>query len=473
MIFIGIIAIHSPMFMKTVFSICVMLFLFGAIPCHAQTGKSYLDSLLKCAAVNYPLIKAKRLRTQSLEYAVKYKQNDIIPSLSASYQLDYATDNNITGMVYPQYILPLSGPLSKANGNSYGGVPGTAAALDLLWEPITFGQRNAAIGLAKGNLQYAQRDETLTLFNQQVAVVNAWLNYLLLADLIKVYQSNVDRYAFSLKQAQTLVTSGLRPGTDSSSFNSQYNIAQMQLIGFERQRDSVRIALEELVGGKLPPGMAADSTVFKRLPEVAFSADTVSAGHPEVLLQKAEIDVNELSLKSMKKSIMPRLTLWSTGYGRGSGITADGSINSGDGWHFERYNYGFGAQIAFPVLDVFRLKPAWKQQELVTEASREQLQLTQLHLNSAVLMAQSALQKSTRSARLAPQQLQSATYSYNAIASRYESGLVNYYDVIQAQQLMFQAQATVKISNYTAWKALLRLSAYNGNLNLFLNQYGK
>jgi outer membrane protein len=461
------------MFFRIVFSINLVFILLCPAISRAQTGKSYLDSLLKSTAENYPLIKAKRLQTQALGYAVKYQQNGIIPSLNASYQVDYATDNNITGMIYPQYIMPLSGPLSKANENNYSGVPGSAAALDLLWEPITFGQRNAAIDLAKGNLLYGKADESLTLFNQQVAVINAWLNCLLLADLIKVYQSNIDRYAFSLKQAQTLVASGLRPGTDSSSFNSQYHIAQMQLIAFERQHDSVGIALKELVGGKLPEGVVVDSALYKTLPELTLAADTVSADHPEIQLRKAGVASNELSLKLMKKSIMPNLTLWSTGYGRGAGITADGSVNSGQGWQFQRYNYGFGAQISFPILGAFRQKPAWKQQELVTEASRQQLQLTELHLNAQKEMAQLSLQKTIQSARLAPQQLSSATYSYNAIESRYQSGLVNYYDVIQAQQLLFQAQEIVKISNYNAWKALLVLSAYNGNLNLFLNQYGK
>ncbi len=463
----------APMFLKIALNASLIFILVWATPSYAQSDKGYLDSLLKTAADNYPLIKAKRLQTQALQYAVKYQQNTIIPSLNASYQVNYATDNNITGMIYPQYIMPLSGPLSKVNGNNYSGVPASAAALNLLWQPITFGQRNAAVNLAKGNLQYGKADENLTLFNQQVAVINAWLNCVLLADLIKVYQSNIGRYAFSLKQAQTLVASGLRPGTDSASFNAQYNLAQMQLLAFERQQDSARIALKELVGGKLPGSMIVDSALYKTLPELTIAADTASADHPEIQLQKASVTANELSLKSMKKSIMPNLTLWSTGYGRGSGIEPDGSFNSGQGWEFQRYNYGIGAQIAFPILEVFRQKPLWKQQELVTDASRQQLLLIQLRLNSEVETAQSALQKAIQSARLAPQQLYSAAYSYNAILSRYESGLVNYYDVIQAQQLLFQAQATVKIANYAAWEALLSLSAYNGNLNLFLNQYGK
>jgi outer membrane protein TolC len=192
-----------------------------------------------------------------------------------------------------------------------------------------------------------------------------------------------------------------------------------------------------------------------------------------VQLGQANLNANELALKSLKRSILPKLTLWSTGYGRGSGIGADGSVNSGDGWRFQRYNYGVGAQIAFPILEVFRQKPLWKQQELITASSREQLLQTELHLNTQKEIAASNFKRALQSAQLAPQQLHSAEYTYKGIQSRYKSGLINYYDVIQAQQLLFQSAATVSIAYYSAWRALLNEAAYSGNLNLFLNQYGK
>jgi outer membrane protein len=458
------------MFLKIAFSASLITLLLLPGISQGQQGKAYLDTLLQTAITNYPLVKAKKLQTEALQYGVKYKQNGIIPSLNAAYQVDYATYNNITGMAFPQYIVPISGPPSK--GNDYSGVPGSAAALNLLWEPVTFGQRSAEVELAKGRLRFGKADEELTTFQQQVYVVNAWLNYLLLSDLIKVYQSNIERSVFNLKQAQTLVVSGLRPGTDSSSFNSEYTRSQMQLIGFERQRDSSLVALKEMVGGKLPAGMVTDSSIFQSLP-VLLLGDTTTSDHPEVMLQKANVTANELALRSLKKSILPKLTLWSTGYGRGSGVAADGTVNSGDGWRFQRYNYGVGAQIAFPILEVFRQKPLWKQQQLVTESSRQQLMQTELHLNAEREVADIALEKAIRSAKLAPQQYHSAMYSFKAIQSRYQSGLINYYDVIQSQQLLFQAQATVKVANYSAWKALLSKAAYAGNLNIFLNQYGK
>jgi outer membrane protein TolC len=122
---------------------------------------------------------------------------------------------------------------------------------------------------------------------------------------------------------------------------------------------------------------------------------------------------------------------------------------------------------------MFRQKPLWREQELVTASSKEQLNQTALHLNSQKEIADSALLKNVQSASLAPKQFSSAFFSYQAIRARYQSGLINYYDVIQAQQLLFQSEASVKIAYYAAWKSLLSKSAYYGNLNLFLNQYGK
>ncbi|GAC1300640.1 MAG: hypothetical protein NVSMB24_01670 [Mucilaginibacter sp.] len=450
---------------------CVLVFFLAAWEqVSAQSGRVYLYSLLKTASVNYPLIKAKRLQTQALQSAVKYKENGIIPTMTASYQADYATFNNITGMIYPRYITPISGPPSTSN--IYNGVFGSAAALDLLWEPITFGQRSADIDLAKGRVQSGKADEDLTVFRQEVYVVNAWLNYLLFNDLIKVYQSDIERSAFNLKQAQTLVISGLRPGTDSSSFSAENVKDRIQLIAFEKRRDSTLIALKELVGGHLPLGITSDTSLYKRLPAIMIT-DTGTVEHPEIRLAKTDITNNELALSSLKKSIMPKLTLWSTGYGRGSGVVADGSINSTDGLGFQRYNYAVGAQISFSILEFTRQKPLWRQQELLTESSKAQLEQTELRLNSQQEIANSALLKNIQAAALAPGQYRSALFSYLAIRARYQSGLINYYDVIQAQQLLFQSEAAVKIANYNAWKSLLSKAAYAGDLNLFLNQYGK
>ncbi|MBS1527940.1 MAG: TolC family protein [Bacteroidetes bacterium] len=452
--------------------LCLLTILISLVFGHngyGQNKRIYLDSLLKTAIRNYPLIKAKHLQSEALQEAIKAKRNTVIPSLAASYQADYATYNNITGMVYPEYIIPITGPPSQAN--NYSGTPGTAAALNLSWDPVTFGRRHADIELAKGNLQYGQADENLTIFQQQINVINAWLNYSLLDDLAKVYKQNINRTVFNLKQSQSLVSSGMRPGTDSASFSAELASARIQLIAYERQRDSSLQSLTALTGGVLPSGFASDTSLFSSTPGAGAMPDTSITEHPEVKLQQASVTANELLLNSIKKDIMPKLTIWSAGYGRGSGVAANGSVNANDGWQFERYNYGIGAQLSFPILEIFRQKPLWRQQRLNTDASREQLEQTKLDIQTQARIADNNYKKALEAAKIAPQQFTSANFSYQAILSRYQSGLVNYYDVIQAQQSLFQSQANVAVAYYNAWKSLLNKAAYAGNINLFLTAY--
>jgi outer membrane protein len=64
----------------------------------------------------------------------------------------------------------------------------------------------------------------------------------------------------------------------------------------------------------------------------------------------------------------------------------------------------------------------------------------------------------------------SADFSYRAMLSRYQSGLVNYADLIQTQYLLVKAESETKTAYINAWKALLLKAAVKGDLNLFLNQ---
>ena len=69
---------------------------------------SSLKELLQLAEANYPLLKSRKFEVQAAKKDVEASKASIIPSLDASYQLNYATYNNITGMAYPQFLVPNS-----------------------------------------------------------------------------------------------------------------------------------------------------------------------------------------------------------------------------------------------------------------------------------------------------------------------------------------------------------------------------
>ena len=117
---------------------------------------SSLTALLAQAEKNYPLLKAKKLETAASQKNIDIAQSGLIPTLDAAYQLNIATYNNITGMAYPQYLVPISGPPSADNA---GAVPGSAVSLLFNWQPLTFGKRQSAVDVSKATVQYAMADE--------------------------------------------------------------------------------------------------------------------------------------------------------------------------------------------------------------------------------------------------------------------------------------------------------------------------
>src|SRR5215467_7726415 len=97
----------------TVTKCCLILFVcwLYAQPTFSQGGPiPTLRELLESAEKNYPLLKSKLMEVEAAKKGIETIKKTIVPSLDASYQVDYATYNNITGMFYPQYILPMTGP---------------------------------------------------------------------------------------------------------------------------------------------------------------------------------------------------------------------------------------------------------------------------------------------------------------------------------------------------------------------------
>jgi len=56
------------------------------------------------------------------------------------------------------------------------------------------------------------------------------------------------------------------------------------------------------------------------------------------------------------------------------------------------------------------------------------------------------------------------------LTTRYNSGLTNYADLIQAQYSLVKAETELKQSYLEAWKALLYKAAVQGDIAIFLNQ---
>lgn len=111
-----------------------------------------------------------------------------------------------------------------------------------------------------------------------------------------------------------------------------------------------------------------------------------------------------------------------------------------------------------------------EQQEFNIQSNKENLTQTQLEINKQTKIAESTLLSAIAIANEMPEQLKAAQQSFDALQSRYQAGLIDLSDLLQAQYNLSRAETDVKKSQLEVWKALLYKSAITGDLNIFLNE---
>lgn len=426
-----------------------------------------LRELLEKAKTNYPLLKAKRFESDAKQDQVRYSKSMAIPSLDAGYQINYATYNNITGMATTQFFVPISGPPSSTNSSQ--GVFGSVGGLLLNWDLFTFGQRSSAIETSKASLAYQKADEQNEIFQHSIRTANTYLDVLTTLEVVKVYQRNLARSESNLRIVRSLARSGLRPGVDTALFQAEVAKARIDLLNFDKLLQAQQLQLSELLGDAGATTVAVDSSYAAQLPGYPDTT-THTTPHPLISLSSSRIQIAEQEGSVFRHSLYPKISLWGTAYGRGSGIRYDGYVHQEDGLSFSRYNYGAGLMLSVPLLQFTRAQYQIHSQDALVQASRERLNATKLQLIKQQQLADVTFINARKIAQETPAFLEASRYAYNGSLSRFNSGLLTYTELIQAQYALVQSEADLKKAYVEVWKALLYVAAVNGDLNLFINQ---
>ncbi len=368
-------------------------------------------------------------------------------------------------MVYPQFVMPISGPPSATN--NFGGVFGSATSLLLNWQPVTFGQREAQVAYSQAGVVQANADMTNEILQHKIKTANAYLDILTTKELVKIYAENINRSTALFTNTKTLVDAGIKPGVDTVLFSAEIAKAKLEWLTGRKNHEQSIILLQQLLATE-DRMIIDDSSYFKKLPANYTIIDTTQ--HPLLSLFESAIELDKAKKISIAKTTMPSLGVWGTTYARGSGVQTDGSTKTLDGLGLQRINYGLGVQISMPLLQSAKIKPQLAQQDLQIKADKEKLNEVNSLLNSQQQSAENMLKYTLSSIKENNTLISSAEYAYTTILSRYNAGLANYADVVQAQYNLVKAQTDNKLTYMAVWKALLYKAAATGNLNLFLNQ---
>ena len=178
-------------------SLALLLCVASTPKAAAQTKKARkraftLAGAMEFAEKNYPAVRAALERVNAARAGVSLARTNYLPRADMLWQTNRATDNNITGLLLPQSVVPpISGPVSASPSDESGW--GSAAGLLVSWEAVDFGLRHAQVEQAQSAQRLAMAEESVTQLDVEVAAAQAFLNLAAAKEAVKAAEANVHR----------------------------------------------------------------------------------------------------------------------------------------------------------------------------------------------------------------------------------------------------------------------------------------
>lgn len=432
--------------------------------------KINLQTALDSAIARYPLIRAALAEKKSVNEQVKVSHTAYLPSLQLQEQLTYGTANSLVGQFYPNEgtAIPISGGVNPTQNWSAASAQFTTAVLS---GPIfAFGKINANIKEKEAKLKVADAEYQNEIFQHKIKVTEAYLYLLVYQKLRTVQAQNLKRASDINRLIKASVSSGLKPGVDSSYSAAELSKARINYLASMRDEKTWQIKFGEFIG--MPDAyFIADSMAFNSSLPVANITQSTTDNNPLITIYKSRIESDLFSAKTIKRSYLPTLKYLVTGAARGSGISNAGiySSNFSDGVQFSRYNYMVGAYFLWNVMDIFRVTHDYKSHMYEVQKDNALLDEARLNLNSQLENANVQLSLAIEQAKEAPIQLSAASTGFNQSKARYESGLGTLLELSQNLYVLARAEADYSITYNNTWRSLLSIAASTGDMNLFLN----
>ena len=463
---------HPKYSRTTIFAI---LFLWLCKATLAQTAPAEqakrvftLEQAVDFALKNYPAVRASLERIRAAEAGVGLARTNYLPRADVLWQVNRATDNNITGMLLPQSIIPpITGPvpLSPSNQSAWG----SAAGLLFSWEPLDFGYRGAKVDAARSTLSRASAEASLTRLDVSIATINAYMTLLAAEQTVRAAEADVARRQEFTKSVHVLVDNQLRPGADASRADADFARARVNLARAQQQEAISRAFLADILG-------IADSRVeiqesgglLGGMPGSSPEASPVSA-NPAAKVQQARVDESRAQVHILDRSYYPKLYFQSLVAGRGSGVDPSGKFVGGtEGLAPDRSNWATGVMVTFPVFDIFSIRSKKAIESANERAEEARYDQTLQDLTGQLRKAQASLEGARKVAENTPLELEAAHSTETQVRARYQAGLATLVDVSDAESLLVQAEIDDALARLAVWQNLASVAAAQGDLSPFL-----
>ncbi|MBF0543654.1 MAG: TolC family protein [Candidatus Riflebacteria bacterium] len=421
---------------------------------------------------NYPSVRVSQERISAAGAEIQLARTTYLPRVDMLAQANRATRNNISGLLFPQGIIPsMSGPVLSTD--NLGAAWGSAVGTLVTWEPFDFGLRTASVAATTAARSRSEATLKRTQLDVAVAAADAYVTLIAAQDMVRAAQAGVDRADALFRTISALVNAKLRPGADSSRAEAELAAARTQVIQTQQAVEIARANLSQFVG--LEPAQITVSAprLLQLPPEQAVLAFN-TATNPVSMEQNAVVEQVRAQLRILKRSYFPRFLLQGAAYSRGTGAEANGTNLGGfHGLAPSTQNYALGFTVTFPVFDRPAIRAREAEQSATIRAETARYQQISSDLKTRWNVAVATMEGARNVAVNTPIQVAAARAATNQTTARYQSGLGNIDAVAEAHRLLTQAEIDDALARLNCWRGLLGIAAAAGDIQPFLAEASK
>jgi outer membrane protein TolC len=426
-----------------------------------------LEDAVDVALKNYPAVRAALERVSAAQAGVGLARTSYLPRADMLWQLNRATDNNITGLLLPQSVIaPITGFVTPSPSNRSAW--GSAAGLLFSWEPFDFGYRGAKVDAARAVRNRTTAEASVTRLDVAVAAVNAYLSVLAAEQTVRAARADVERRETFRKAVRVLVDNQLRAGADASRARAELARAKVNLVRAEQQEQVSRAVLANILG--MPDGsVEVRGNALLGPPPNAPTQTTAITVHPIAEAEHARVDEALSQVRISERAYYPKVYFQSTVFGRGSGVDPAGNFLGGtNGLGPDRPNWATGVMVTFSVFDIFTIRSRTAVEAANGRAEAARYDQTLQDLTGQFRKAQASLEGARHVAENTPLELDAARTTENQERARYQAGLATLVEVADAQSLLVQAETDDALALLAVWQNLASVAASQGDLQPFL-----
>lgn len=421
-----------------------------------------LHQSLEALKQYHPALQVKQSLINAATAYIKEIKDQQLPSFQLMEQVVAGTDNSLNGSYFPMGIVPSTSGGRRAENISSVGVNNFVAG-NLQWDFYNFGGYKANEESAEAAVTVRKADLDQQTYFLQVATTAAYFKVLKNELLLKYSMDAYDRFRNIKNAIQAYVQSGLRPGVDSSIANAELSKARLNMLDASRQLAVAKNELSLLTGLDTSVIKADTSNaVLINQWQVLQSPDSV-INHPLLSYYQSIYKNNLAYEKVIRKSNLPKLSLLSAAWMRGSSIDATDKFKSaGNAFSYNRYNYMAGLALTYNLFEGKKRADKLVVQRYQTTAALQQYSLQKDQLESVNKESDIYISTALNKLNEIPVQLKAASDAYTQKLALYNSGLANIIDLVNAFYILNRAQIDEVMVKDEYWRAVFQ-KAYAAN----------